>query len=99
MPGRNERGSSARREIVSIDPDMWFTRKLHYDEKHSVWHIFQSIFWATYIFIAGVMLYNSIPTAQGIMQFFGSAVVVLSIFLILYGFSKSLHLKLMEKYA
>jgi hypothetical protein len=99
MQSKNERGSSARRDIISIDPEMWFTRKLHYDEKHSAWHIFKSLFWAVYIFIAGVMLYDSVPTAQGIMRFFGSAVVVLSIFLILYGFSKSLHLKLMKKYA
>ncbi len=99
MQSRNERASSSRREVISIDPEMWFERKLHYDEKHSVWHIFKSVFWAIFIFITGAMLYDSAPTAQGIVQFFGSAVIVLSIFIILYGFSKSLHLKLMKKYA
>lgn len=84
--------------VITIDPDMMYARKLHHDEKHSGWHIFKSIFWAIYLFVMGAILYLAVPQLS-ISKFFGWALIILAIFLIIYGFSKSLHLKLMKRYA
>ncbi|MCL5405087.1 MAG: hypothetical protein M1125_04645 [Candidatus Marsarchaeota archaeon] len=85
--------------IVEIDPNMEYARRLHYNEKHSGWAIFRSIYWSIYIFVFGVLLYTLVPAGMGIAAFFGIAFMVLAIFVIVYGFSTSLHLKLMKRYA
>ncbi len=85
--------------IVTIDPSMEYSRKLHYGEKHSGWAIFRSIYWSIYIFVFGVLLFTLVPAGMSVAAFFGIAAMVFAIFLIVYGFSTSLHLKLMKKYA
>lgn len=88
-----------RKTVIAIDPDMMYARKLHHDEKHSGWHIFKAVFWAIYLFVMGVILYTTVPSVIGITQFFGWALIIIAIFLVVFGFSKSLHLKLMKRYA
>lgn len=90
--------SHDRGSVITINPDMMYSRKLHHDEKHSGWHIFRSIFWAIYLFVIGAILYLAVPPLTT-PKFFGWTLIILAIFLVIYGFSKSLHLKLMKRYA
>lgn len=91
--------SRGHKSVVTLDPDMMYKRRLHYEEKHSGWHIFKSVYWAIYIFVVGVILYSYVPSKISYPQFFGWFLIILSLFVIIYGFSKSLHLKLMKRYA
>ncbi len=87
------------RQIIMIDPELSYRRQLHYQERHSGWHIFRGIFWAIYLFMMGIFLITLVPQSLSIEGFFGWALVLLSLFVIVYGFSSSLHLKLMRRYA
>ena len=95
--------SASRRNIMVIDPTLEYERRLKYMEKHAVWEIFKTIYWGIYIFVIGLMLlvfYKASPTATiNVYSFFGWALVLFAIFYILFGFSASLHLRLMRKYA
>jgi hypothetical protein len=86
-----------------IDPTLQYERRLRYMEKHAGWEIFRMVFWGVYIFIIGLILlifYKQSPTtAINLYAFFGWGLTLFAIFYILYGFSMSLHLKLMRKYA
>ncbi len=97
MPDRKNR------QVMVIDPTLQYERMLHYKEKHAVWEIFKVVFWGIYIFIIGLILLifyrNSPGTALSPEAFFGWALTLFAIFFIVYGFSISLHLKLMKKYA
>jgi len=85
--------------VVEIDPSMSYSRRLHYMEKHSGWAIFKAIYWSIYLFIFGVLLYTLVPAGMPISAFFGLMLMIAAIFVIVYGFSISLHLKLMKRYA
>lgn len=95
--------SRETRQIMVIDPTLQYERRLKYMEKHAGWEIFRMVFWGVYIFVIGLILliyYKTTPTAPiSIYAFFGWALTLFAIFYILYGFSISLHLKLMRKYA
>ncbi len=99
MASRRTATAGSRKTVVVVDPEMMYARKLHHDEKHSGWHIFKSVFWAIYLFVVGVILYTTVPSLMGVAQFFGWSLIILAIFLVVFGFSKSLHLKLMKRYA
>ena len=92
-----------RKEIMVIDPTMQYERKLKYMEKHAGWEIFRMVFWGVYIFVMGLilLLFNKSPINPilSIYAYFGWGLTLFAIFYILYGFSMSLHLKLMRKYA
>ena len=92
------------RQVMVIDPTLQYERKLRYMEKHAGWEIFRMVFWGVYIFIIGLILLifyrSAAPTTQiSVYAFFGWALTLFAIFYILYGFSISLHLKLMRRYA
>ena len=95
--------AEVRREVMVIDPSMQYERRLRYMEKHAGWEIFKMVFWGVYVFIMGLILlvYNKSPPTPNISiyGFFGWGLTLFAIFLIIYGFSISLHLKLMRKYA
>lgn len=87
-----------KRNVMTLDPELYFQRHLQYREKHSSWHIFTGIFWGVYLFILGVMLISLVPATLNYTGFFGWALVLLAFFVIVYGFASSLHLKLMKRY-
>ncbi len=91
------------REVMTIDPTLQYERRLKYMERHAGWEIFRMVFWGVYIFVMGLILLifnRSPPTPElSIYAFFGWGLTLFAIFYILYGFSISLHLKLMRKYA
>ena len=82
---------------------MEYSRRLHYMEKHSGWMIFKSIYWGIYVFLLGVLLLTVYGSSTGFMvspaSFVGWALVLFAIFYIVFGFTTSLHLKLMKKHA
>ncbi len=88
-----------KRNIVTIDPELSYRRHLHYMEKHSGWHIFRAIYWGVYIFVMGILLATLVPYTIRYPIYFGWALILFSLFLIVYGFASALHLKLMKKYA
>ena len=89
-----------RKVTVTIDPTLQMQRRLNYREKESGWEVYRAVYWGIYVFILGVLLLTayprSIPSAAGFM---GWALVLLAMFVIVYGFVLSLHLKLMKKHA
>ncbi|MGC8651918.1 MAG: hypothetical protein ACP5UH_01555 [Candidatus Micrarchaeia archaeon] len=85
-----------KKNVVVIDPSIQYTRMLHYKEKHSGWEIFKSIYWGIYILILGLFV---LTTGMTLVSFLGYALVMFAVFFIVYGFSVSLHLKLMKRYA
>ncbi|MDE1811056.1 MAG: hypothetical protein KGH66_03375 [Candidatus Micrarchaeota archaeon] len=85
--------------IVKIDPSMQYERELHYKERHAPWEIYKAIFWGFYLLIIGVVLATLVPAVFSYTAFFGLTIVLLALFLIIFGFTKSLHLMLMKKYA
>jgi len=89
----------AKKNVIVIDPEMQYERMLHYREKHSGWQIFRSIYWGIYVFIIGILLITRVPTPLSMTRFFGWSLTLLALFVIVYGFSVSLHYKLMKKYA
>ena len=88
-----------KRNVITIDPELSYKRHLHYQEKHSGWHIFRGVYWGIYLFILGLLLVALVPGTLGVAAFFGWALILLAFFVIIYGFTSSLHLKLMKKYA
>ena len=85
-----------KKTVVTIDPSMQYSRQLHYAEMHSGWHVFRAVYWSIYILFVGLILYTGNMNTE---HFFGIAVMLLALFYIVYGFSTSLHLKLMKRYA
>lgn len=88
-----------KKTVVMIDPELQFRRMLHYREKHSGWEIFRALYWGIYVFMLGIILITLVPTKLSVAHFFGWVLTLFAIFLIVYGFSASLHYKLMKKYA
>ncbi len=88
-----------KKMVVTIDPSMQYSRQLHYSEMHSGWAIFKAVYWSIYILFVGLILYSNVPGGMSVTQFFGISIMLLALFYIVYGFSTSLHLKLMKRYA
>lgn len=88
-----------KEKAVLIDPDLYMKRMLHYREKHAGWYIFKAVYWAIYVFIVG--LFFMVQSVQGypVAFTFGSALVLLAVMMVVYGFVNALHNKLMKKYA
>ncbi len=80
--------------VITIDPSLEYERMLHYREKHSGWEIFRALFWGIYLFVVGVMVLSGISGNT----LYGLAITTFAVFLIIYGFTISLHLKLIKKY-
>jgi len=89
---------SKGKQVIVVDPELWMNRKLHYDEKRSGWQIFTSIYWSIFILVVGAMLiyYNTIGLT--LYLFFGVVFFLFALMIIVYGFTASLHLKLMRRY-
>ncbi len=88
-----------KEEAVLIDPDLYMKRMLSFKDKHAAWYIFRAIYVAIYLFMVG-MLFMVQSIEQYPMAFtFGTAMVLLSVMIILYGFVNALHNRLMKKYA
>ena len=89
----------AARKNATSDLEQAYKRHLHYREKHSGWHIFTGVFWGIYLFMMGIILVTLVPSTLSYTGFFGWGLILLSFFLIIFGFTSSLHLKLMKRYA
>ncbi|HVC58588.1 MAG TPA: hypothetical protein VND15_03895 [Candidatus Acidoferrales bacterium] len=70
-----------------------------YQEKHGAWEVFKTFFWGIYLLVIGVVLTVLVPGVIGFTSFIGLAVVLAALFLIIFGFTASLHLKLVKKYS
>ena len=88
-----------REQAVLIDPDLYMKRMLHYKERHAAWYIFKAVYWAIYIFIVGFLLMVQSIAQYPVAFSVGTAMIILSVMLILFGFVNALHNKLMKKYA
>ena len=87
----------ARAERAQSD----FDRYLEYKARHGGWITFRSIYWAIYLLvIGGLLVYygeRNLPITWTL--FFGTALVLLSVMIIIYGAAESLHHKLMRVHA
>ena len=84
-----------KKNVISIDPDMYMKRMLHYQEKNSGWYVFRAIYIAIYLLILSGMLITLHYSTQLLL---GIALVILALMIVVYGFVASLHTKLMQKY-
>lgn len=87
-----------RKVTVTINPEMQYRRELQYKEKLSGWQVFKAVYWSIYIFIIGVLLLTIVPQVLNTTAFAGWALALLAMFIVVYGFVISLHLKLMKKH-
>jgi hypothetical protein len=87
-----------KRDVVTVDPDIWMDRMLYYNEKHSGWVIFKSVYWAMYLLLVGgfLIFYTSANIPPQTIA--GISVVILAIMIIIYGFAQALHYKFMKRY-
>ena len=78
-----------------------FDRMLDYQMRHAGWIIFRSIYWSIYLlFLGTTLLYYSTRNLNISLQTFGGfALSLLAIMLIVYGFTETLHHKLMKTYS
>ena len=88
-----------RRVTIAIDPTLQLQKQAHFREKQSGWEVYRAVYWGIYVFILGVLLLTTFPAATEFMSFLGWAMVLLALFVVIYGFVLSLHLKLMKKHA
>ena len=89
-----------RKVTVTIDPTLQYERQLRYVATQGGWEIYKAVYWGVYVFVLGLLLLTAVPRALPTMEsFIGWALVLLSMFVIVYGFVVSLHLKLMRKHA
>ncbi len=85
-------------KVMKIDSSMDWERHLTYREKEAGWTVFRFLFWGIYVFVLGCMLIIAGFTAPNLMIFGGWALVLLAVFLVVYGFVSSLHYRLMRKH-
>ena len=86
------------KNVMVIDPELMYQRKLHYMERHSGWEAFKAVYWAIYLLTLGIFLLLS-PTGFSIPLFLGFALVLLAMFYAIFGLVVSLHFKLMKRHA
>jgi len=82
--------------VVTLDSSKVMERDLRYAEKHMAWHIFRAVYWSIYIFIMGMILFIGSTAGTAL---YGLALLILSVFIVIYGIVYALHLRLMRKYA
>lgn len=75
-------------------------KTIYYQARFSSWIIFRAIYWSIYIFFIGsILLYYSYRNISfSIELFFGLALTLLSIMLIIYGAVEVLSNNLMRRY-
>ena len=95
MAGR--RGES-RGSVVRVDNSIDWERKLDYAEKRSGWEIFRYLYWGIYVFVVGCMLVIAGYMSPNPVVFAGWGVILLAVFLVVYGFVTSLHHRLMRRH-
>jgi polyferredoxin len=85
-----------------IDPTLQYQRRLRFMEKNASWETFKMVYWGFYVFVLGfiLLMFNKTPPTPtiSVYAFFGWALTLFALFYIIYGFSLSLHTKLMRKY-
>jgi len=90
----------AQKITVTIDSSKIMERDLLYAEKHMAWHVFRAVYWSVYIFVIGMILFvDSTAGTFNSFAFYGFALLMLSVFIVIYGIVYALHLRLMRKYA
>ena len=89
---RESRSDEAARHEVHMK------RMLHYRERHSGWHIFNALYWGIYLFVVGAILVFQTTLNYTLTLTAGVSLILLAVMVVVYGFVKSLHLKLMKKY-
>ncbi|MDE1865711.1 MAG: hypothetical protein KGH94_03705 [Candidatus Micrarchaeota archaeon] len=92
-----ERSGGSRRNVMHVDSSADWERHLAYRQKEGAWIVFNYIYWALYIFVVGALLVAA-GTPQHLVLAFGWAAIVLAVFMVIYGFTKSLHHRLMRKH-
>ena len=90
--------STVTRHVVTIDPTMQYSRRLHYREKEGGWTIYKTIYWGIFVFVLGIILVTFVPSTISTTAFIGWALILFAMFLIIYGLTSSLHFKLMRRY-
>ncbi len=88
-----------KEEAVLIDPDLYLKRMSNFKDKHAAWYIFRAVYLGIYLFILGMLFMVQSIEQYPIAFTFGTAMVLLSVMVILYGFVNALHNRLMKKYA
>ena len=92
------RSNGKAKEIITVDPSLIWERRLHYQEKQSGWQIYKAIYWGIYLFIFGIL---AVLAGYGVLAYglvIGWSIVLLSIFVIVYGFTMSLHYKFLKRH-
>ncbi len=89
----------AEKRNAPTDIELAYRRHLYYQEKHSGWHIFRALYVGIYLFIMGILLATLVPNTLSYQLYFGWGLILAALFVIVYGFTTSMHLKLMKKYA
>jgi hypothetical protein len=87
-----------RNVTVTVDPSVQIRRHLQGRERESGWEVFKAIYWGIYSFALGLMLLLAVPRMLDITGFIGWALILLSMFVVVYGLVISLHLRLMRKH-
>lgn len=87
-----------KQRTVVIDPELMMKRMLHYRERHSAWHIFQSVYWAIYFFVVGFLFMVQSAAYYPVGFTLGAALIIFAVMLVIYGFAMALHSKFMKAY-
>jgi hypothetical protein len=93
-----ERKGGSRGNVMVVDSSMDWERRLSYKEKEAGWIVFRYLYWGLYVFVVGCMLVIAGLSAPNVTVFVGWAVIILAVFLVVYGFVESLHHRLMRKH-
>ncbi len=93
-----ERRGASRGSVMKVDTSLDWERRLSYAEKGAVWDIFRYLYWGIYAFVVGCMLVIAGYTSPNPLVFAGWALIMLAVFLVIYGFVTSLHRRLMKRH-
>ena len=88
------------RRYAGGEPEAWVKRELALQEKNAGWEIFKGVYWGIYLFVLSIGIYEffiASYTFNSLPAFFVIATASLAIMLMIYGFTKSLHYRLMER--
>lgn len=96
MPERKA-SSESRKNVIMLDSSMEWARRLHYKEKSSAFELFSAVYWGIYLFAIGAFIVVVGPTIS-VLALLGWAIMLLAIFLMIYGFVISLHHKFLKRH-
>ncbi len=88
----------SRESVVVVDPKLIMERMLHYRERHHGWHVFRTMYWSIYLLVISTFLIYYQEIGFTVTLFFGVALLVLAVMLVLYGLTEALHNKFLKKY-